>query len=228
MSSSSTPTTPPLDESLPASSSSSPAELFQIVDESGEGFGFELTPQALARPLAIGTASLFAVGMLAGIPVGIAMGRSDETRGSASSSNKRAARPTLGGVKFAASAFGLGTLLCASMGVAAVYAVRTYYAVDTFDEFGRVMRQAVPARRKEMEENLSPLLDKVRKNASDNLPGPVQRLQQQYSDSRLGRWLRRQVDSSLTIVSDDPVLDDSSHSSLDREEHQHHQSNTSQ
>lgn len=85
-------------------------ELFQIIDESGEGLGFDLTPETLAKPFAIGAASLFTLGMMAGIPFGLALGRSQEAKGS----SKKVA-PTMGGVKFAATTFGLGTLLCSMM-----------------------------------------------------------------------------------------------------------------
>lgn len=52
------------------------AGLFAIIDESGEGWGFELTPSTVAKPLALLGGVLFAVGAMAGVPAGIALGRS--------------------------------------------------------------------------------------------------------------------------------------------------------
>lgn len=175
-------------------------ELFQIIDESGEGFGFDLTPEVLARPLAIGTASLFGIGMLAGIPLGLAMGRSEDT-GKGIKGGTRV-KPSMEGVKFAATTFGLGTLLCASMGAVGFYTIKSYYQVESFEEFGRVMRKAVPERRSEMESSLSPVLDTVRKSAGDNLPVPMHRLRERFSNSRFGNWIKRQVASSVTIIED--------------------------
>lgn len=180
-------------------------EFFQIIDETGEGFGFDLTPEALARPLLIGTSALFGVGMLAGIPIGIAMGRSEESdKGVSSASAKKArARPTLDGVKFAASAFGLGTLLCAGMGVSAFYAIKSYYEVDSFEQFGYVMRHDVSDRRVWIEKNISPVLSSVRCAATENLPEPVRRLQNFFGQSRFGRWIKENVQSSVTIIEDE-------------------------
>lgn len=173
-------------------------ELFQIIDETGEGFGFDLTPQALARPLMIGTGTLFGVGMLAGVPIGLAMGRADESGKGLPGS--RPPRPTFEGLKFAASTFGLGTLLCAAMGASAFYAIKSYYRVETFEQFGAAMREAVPARRTEIEATLAPVLDSVRQAAGDTLPAPVERWQQRFSDSRLGHWISAQVESAVTAT----------------------------
>lgn len=182
-------------------------ELFQIIDESGEGFGFDLTPDALARPLLLGTASLFGVGMLVGIPFGIAMGRTDEPgkRLSLSSGNTARVKPTLDGVKFAASSFGLGTLLCAAMGLTAFYGIKSYYDVETFEEFGHIMRRTVPDKRAQIELSLSPLLRSVRTSASENLPAPVQRWRDRFGDSKFGRWLKGHIESSVNLVDDNEL-----------------------
>lgn len=63
------------------------AGLFTIIDESGEGWGFELTPSTVAKPLAMLGGTLFAVGAMAGVPAGIALGRS------AAAAEDRAAAP---------------------------------------------------------------------------------------------------------------------------------------
>lgn len=180
-------------------------EIFQIIDETGQGFGFDLTPEVLARPLLIGTSALFGVGMLAGIPIGIAMGRSEENnkRVSAESAKKARVKPTLDGVKFAASAFGLGTLLCAGMGVSAFYALKFYYDVESFEEFGHIMRNVVSERRVWIESSISPTLASVRSTAAENLPGPMQRLQHRFVQSTFGQWVKGQVQSSINIVEDD-------------------------
>lgn len=188
---------------------------FNIIDESGEGFGFDLTPETMVRPVMIGTATLFGVGMLAGVPLGIAMGRSaEESSGStklsssisatASTGAKQPVRPSMDGLKFAASTFGLGTLLCASMGVAGFYAIKSYYGVNSFEEFGHVMRTTVvPARRHQMESSLAPALNSLSQAAGDNLPTPVSRAQERFGGSRFGKWIKRLVDDSVTIVPDD-------------------------
>ncbi|CAN8073864.1 unnamed protein product [Agarophyton chilense] len=171
-------------------------ELFQIIDESGEGFGFDLTPEALAKPFAIGATSVFSLGMLAGIPLGLAMARSQESKGTS-----RQIRPSLEGVKFAATTFGLGTLLCGAMGVAGFYGLKTYYGVESFEEFGLKMRQVVPQKRSEMENGFGPALRFIRRNAGDNLPGPMKSLREKFRESRLGSWIKQQVD--LTIVEEE-------------------------
>lgn len=190
----------------PAMSGSS-EELFQIIDESGEGFGFDLTPDTLAKPIMIGTATLFGVGMLAGIPLGFAMGRAEETGKGAKGVTK--VRPSLDGIKFAATTFGLGTLLCASMGAVAFYGVKQYYQVESFEQFGQVMRETVPAHRMEMEQTLSPVLDSVRRSAGDNLPASMQNLRRRFEHSRFGRWIKSQVDASVTITDEAETRDNS-------------------
>lgn len=171
-------------------------ELFQIIDETGEGFGFELTPEVLIRPLAIGGGALFGVGMLAGIPFGIAMGRAQESDSKSIKGGK--ARPTLDGVKFAATTFGLGTILCGAIGVAGFYGLKWYYQAETFEDFGKAMKQAVPIRRQEIESGLRPVLDRVRSSAGMALPGPMRRMQERFHESRLGTWLKDQV--ALSVV----------------------------
>lgn len=173
-------------------------ELFQIIDETGEGFGFELTPEALMRPIAIGTSALFGVGMLAGIPVGIAMGRAQENDQKGLKGGKP--RPTMEGLKFAATTFGLGTLLCGVMGAAGFYGLKWYFQAETFEDFGNAMKQAVPARRREMEAGLQPILNKVRNSAGGSLPGPMRRMQERFHESRLGAWMKEQVDFSVTLT----------------------------
>lgn len=180
-------------------------ELFAIIDETGEGFGFDLTPGVLAKPLAIGSSALFGVGMMAGVPFGLVMGRSQEGDGSKGVKTGKA-RPTLSGLKFAATTFGLGTLLCGAMGIAGFYGIKRYYDVETFEEFGSVMKQAMPVKRLQMETGLKPVLDRVRKNAGDSLPGPMRRLQERFLGSRFGIWIKEQVDFSVVIV-DEPVED---------------------
>lgn len=182
-------------------STESEGELFQIIDESGEGFGFDLTPSVLARPLAIGTLSLFGVGMLTGIPMGLAMGRSEETGKKIKGGTR--VKPSLEGLKFAASTFGLGSLLCTSIGIAGFYAIKSYYAVDSFEQFGHIMRESVPVKYSEIESTLSPVLRKVRKSAGDTLPAPMYRLRDRFANSRLGRYIQTQVESSVTILDDD-------------------------
>lgn len=175
-------------------------ELFQIIDESGKGLGFDLTPSALAKPMLIGSASLFGVGMLAGVPLGIAMGRAEETGKKLKGVTR--VRPSLDGIKFAATSFGLGTLLCATMGVGAFYGTKWHYQVETFEQFGNIMRKTVPARRADMEKSLSPVLNSVRQSAGDNLPVPMLRLREYFKSSRLGRWIKHQVDTSVNITND--------------------------
>lgn len=186
-------------------------ELFQIIDESGEGFGFELTPEALIRPILIGTGTLFGVGMLAGVPIGIAMGRSAEDSGRRGSGTKVVGksppRPSLDGLKFAATTFGLGTLLCASVGLVSFYSVKRYYQVETFEEFGQIMRKSIPNRRSQMESGLTPILESVRQTAGDGMPTFAQRWQRRIEHSRLGRWIKKQVDESVNIIASDEQLE---------------------
>lgn len=179
-------------------------ELFQIIDETGEGFGFEITPEVLAKPLVIGSSTLFGVGMLAGVPLGLALGRTQEQKGAK-------IRPSFEGLRFAATTFGLGSLLCGVFGVAGFYGIKSYYKVDSFEEFGRAMRNAVPERRRQMESGLRPMLDVVRKNAGDNLPEPAQRLRKRFGETRIGKWIKEQVEISATIpeVSDEKPSDSS-------------------
>lgn len=186
-----------------ASQEEASEELFSIIDETGEGFGFDLTPQALAKPLAIGTGALFSFGMLAGIPFGLALGR---TQDDGRSIKQAKVRPSLDGVKFAATTFGLGTLLCGAIGVAGFYGLKWYYKAETFEDFGMAMRQAAPARRLDMERGLKPILDKVGKKAGDSLPGPMYRMRERFHQSRFGTWLKEQIDLSATVDEDSAPL----------------------
>lgn len=173
----------------------SDGELFSIIDETGEGFGFEFTPETMAKPLAVGSSVLFALGMLAGVPFGLVMGRTQEGDGKGIKTRK--VRPSLDGLKFAATTFGLGTLLCGAMGVAGFYGIKRCYAVESFEEFGMVMRDAVPVKRQQMETGLKPILDKVRQNAGDSLPAPMRKLQERFLSSKFGSWVREQVEFSV-------------------------------
>lgn len=173
-------------------------ELFAIIDETGEGFGFDLTPEALATPLAIGSGALFGLGMMAGVPFGLAMGRVQE--GDKKGVKGAKVRPSLEGLKFAATTFGLGTLLCGAMGVAGFYGIKQYYKVESFEEFGRVMKTSVPVKRDRMETGLKPVLDKLRQNAGDSLPAPMQKMRERFERSRFGIWLKEQVDISVVVT----------------------------
>lgn len=184
-------------QTLPDGGRDDSGELFQIIDETGEGFGFDLTPEALAKPLAIGAAALFSVGMLAGVPFGLVLGRAQED------SKRGKIKPSMAGLRFAATTFGLGTLLCASFGATAFYGVRRYYRVDSFQEFGRIMRRDVPLTRHKIENGLGPVLETVRKSAGENLPEPMQRLQTKFLESGMGKWIKDQVDESVIIDSSD-------------------------
>lgn len=173
--------------------SKSDDELIVIIDETGEGFQFDFTPEAMAKPLGIGTASLFSLGMLSGIPFGLAMGRTQEA--------KRVTKkvvPTLDGLKFAAGSFGLGTLMCGAMGAAAFYGIKTYYEVDSFQEFGEAMRKSVPERREKLESGFGPMLNFIRRNATENLPRPVVALRDRFRNSSCGKWIREQIAESVT------------------------------
>lgn len=177
-------------------------EPFAIIDESGEGFGFEITPENLMKPIAMGAGSLFGFGMLAGVPMGIAMGRTQEGNKGTKGSKFR---PSFDGLKFAATTFGLGTLLCGTIGMAGFYGVKWYYNVETFEEFGKIMRKSVPEGRSRMENRMSPLLDGIRHSAGENLPDPVKRVQTRFEDSAFGRWIKAQVGKAVTIVDEEDL-----------------------
>lgn len=161
------------------------SELFQIIDETGEGWGFDLNPETVAKPLAAVTAGLFGLGMLAGIPAGLVIGRNQMEQ----DGGKRV-KPTKSGVLFAAKAFAYGSLLCGMMGAAGVYGLRWYYEVETFEEFGKAMRKAVPRRRMEMENGLGPLIKRIRSYASESLPVPLHNARERFRQSRAGVWVR--------------------------------------
>jgi hypothetical protein len=169
---------------------------FAIIDESGEGFGFDLDPDTVGRPLALASLGLFSVGALAGIPAGIAMGRAGEE---SSSSSK--ARPTLGGALFALRAFAYGTALCGALGAAGAYAVARHYDAWTWAEFGRVMREVVPRKREGIEGAVVPWLDSVRAGAEDGLPGPTARARDRFAESRVGTYIRTQIEEATRELS---------------------------
>lgn len=169
-------------------------ELFAIIDETGEGWGFDLNPETMARPIAIATGSLFGLGMLAGIPAGIAVGRSQVGKDSKAGPVK----PTMAGVLFATRAFLYGTLLCSAFGVAGFYGLKWYYDADTFEQFGARMRSAVPKRRQEMETGLGPVVSFIRSQASNSLPGPIQKVRERFQNSRAGVWMRSHFEADAT------------------------------
>ncbi len=96
--------------------------------------------------------------------------------------------------------FFYGTMLCGAMGVAGFYGLKWYYDVDSFEEFGQAMRQAVPRRRREIETGLGPLLSRIRSRASDSLPGPIVKMREKFQQSRTGIWMRSRFE--LDIGSD--------------------------
>lgn len=179
-------------DSAPVDNEDSTTELFQIIDETGQGWGFELDPATVSRPLAMLTGGLFGLGMLAGIPAGLMVGRSQLEQ-----DGGKKVRPSLSGFFFAARAFMYGTALCGAMGAAGVYAVRWYYDAESFEEFGEAMRTTLPKRRQEMENGLGPAITRVRAMASESLPAPLARARERFRRSRAGVWVRShfEVDS---------------------------------
>lgn len=175
-------------------------ELFAIIDESGEGFGFDITLETMARPIAIVAGTLFGVGMLAGVPLGIAMGRATE-EGKGTGKNKP--KPTFEGLKFAAKTFTYGTLLCGAFGVAGFFGMKWYYQVESFEEFGRVMKVVVPEHRQSMENGLGPLLGRIRSDVGESLPAPFERFRDRFAQSRAGIWIREQIESSTVVEDED-------------------------
>eukprot|EP00171_Calliarthron_tuberculosum_P020564 IDg20564t1 len=112
----------PVRDSVSGGAGDDSDELFHIIDETGEGWGFDLDPATVARPLAALTAGLFGLGMLAGVPAGLVIGRNQlEQEGG------KKVRPSISGFLFAARAFACGTALCGAMGAAGVFALRWYY-----------------------------------------------------------------------------------------------------
>lgn len=209
------------------------AGLFSIIDESGEGWGFELTPSTVAKPLALLGGVLFAVGAMAGVPAGIALGRSAAAaednavappptpaglagrRGgggvtpsppavvASAGAKPSAARAELSGVLFAAKAFGLGTLLCMTGGAAAVYATHWSLGVNSIEDFAAVMREAVPRRREALEDTLAPVVGGLRGAAGGALPPVFDRARDRFQASGVGRWVRTHLESAVTIVDAD-------------------------
>ncbi len=169
-------------------------ELFQIIDETGEGWGFDLTPAVVMRPLASISATFLGLGMLAGIPAGLWVGRNQLSSDGA----KKKVRPTAEGFLFATKAFACGTALCGALGVAGFYTLRWYYSAETFEDFGREMRVVIPQRRAELENGLGPAVSQIRILARESLPAPLARLREKFEKSRTGVWLREQVANAST------------------------------
>lgn len=165
---------------------------FAIIDESGDGWGFDLDPETVARPLAMASLGLFTAGALAGVPAGLALGRTAND----DSGGKNKPRPTLGGALFALRAFVAGTALCAGVGAAAAYATAWRYDAWTLSEFGAVMRDVVPKKREEIEGAVGPLLGCVRGAAADGLPGPTARAKDRFGESRIGQYIRAQIEAA--------------------------------
>jgi hypothetical protein len=174
-------------------------ELFAIIDETGEGWGFDLDPGTVMKPLAITSAALFGFGILAGIPAGLALGRSEDAAGP-EHLGKPKPRPTVGSALFALRAFLYGTLLCGTCGAAAAYATAYYYDVWTWRDFGAVMRRVVPKRRESIDNALSPLLNRMRRSASETLPGPMNTARDRFGDSRLGIYIRGGIEKAVTVT----------------------------
>lgn len=194
-----TPTSPP--EGAPATSAATSADdedanfEFAIIDESGEGWGFDLDPDTVARPLAMVSLGLFTAGALAGVPAGLALGRTAND----DSGGKNKPRPTLGGALFALRAFVAGTALCAGAGAAAAYVVAWKYDAWTWSEFGAVMRDVVPKKRDDIEGAVGPLLGSVRGAAADGLPGPTARAKDRFGESRIGQYIRTQIEEATQV-----------------------------
>lgn len=191
-----TPSVPPQDATATSSADSGADEdvdfEFAIIDESGEGWGFDLDPETVARPLAMASLGLFTAGALAGVPAGLALGRTAND----DSGGKNKPRPTLGGALFALRAFVAGTALCAGAGAAAAYATAWKYDAWTWREFGAVMRDVVPKKREEIEGTVGPLLGSVRGAAADGLPGPTARAKDRFGESRIGQYIRAQIEEA--------------------------------
>lgn len=165
-------------------------ELVAIMDETGEGWGFDLDPKTVAKPFALISGGLFAIGLLAGVPAGIALGRSEE------SSGRKNLKPTAGGMWLATKAFAYGTLLCGAMGAAATYATAYYYDAWTWEEFGTAMRNIVPRKKQKLEQQCSPFLNVLRNGATDSLLGPTSRAKEWLSQTSLGNYIRSRIDES--------------------------------
>lgn len=193
---------PPPSSLVTAEGEDSPFE-FVIIDESGEGWGFDLNPDTVARPLAMASLGLFTVGALAGIPAGLALGRSADDSG-----GKNKPRPTLSGALFALRAFATGTALCAGLGAGVAYATAWRYDAWTWREFGAVMRDVVPKKREEIEGAVGPLLGSVRGAAADGLPGPTARAKDRFGESRIGQYIRAQIEEATRDLPEENESDD--------------------
>jgi hypothetical protein len=201
---------PPTSQSKPRdvdSVTGDDGEIFSIVDEAGEGWGFDLDPATVVRPLAITSVMLFSLGMLAGIPAGITLGRSEEASSATPNMGKNI-KPTASCVWLAFRAFAYGTILCGACGAAATYATANYYDAWTWDEFGRVMRDVVPGKRETMEKSIAPWLEPVRVAAAGRLPGPVSHMKDRFCESRLGIYVRTRVENAAAAAVDDDVTNE--------------------
>jgi hypothetical protein len=190
-------------------------ELFQIIDESGEGWGFELEPATVIKPLAMASAALFGFGMLAGIPAGIAIGQIEEGPASSNRSGRKL-KPTAGGVFFAFRAFVYGTLLCGAFGATAAYATAYYYDTWTWKDFGDAMRVVVPKRRLALENAVTPWLEALRRGASERLPEPISRARDRFGDSRVGIYIKNKIERSTEVEVDTSAVSRESRNGKER------------
>lgn len=178
-------------------------ELFTIIDETGEGWGFDLEPSVVAKPLAAVSGALFGFGMLAGIPAGIALGRAQDP----SESGKKT-RPTAGGAFMAFRAFVYGTMLCGAMGAAGAYAAAWYFDAWTWKDFGIAMRGVAPGVQRDIESAVNPVLNPIRRGASEGLPAPAAEARDRFGESRIGKYIKQQIELATQDPGPEPDADE--------------------
>lgn len=174
-------------------------EWVRIVKEEGSDevvtSSYAWTVGRVALPLGLVCGVMFGVGIAAGVPLGMGAARAEEKDGKRPRVEVTRAQMA-DGAKWAARAFGYGTLLCAAMGVAGVLTVRRVYEVDSIEGFGQRMREVLPARRRAIEEKAEPVVEAVKRVAGETLPGWFCKQRDAFMGSRFGAWMRRRVEES--------------------------------
>uniref|UniRef100_A0A7S0ZLF0 Transmembrane protein 242 n=1 Tax=Timspurckia oligopyrenoides TaxID=708627 RepID=A0A7S0ZLF0_9RHOD len=173
-------------------------EPFQIQIEAPADFNVDeaFSPSRMAAPLLFVSGGLFMIGLMGGIPAGLAYGRaamddddkklgktkkSKDSKGSIKGDITGASSKS--GLRFAVLSFLYGTALCGAFGCAMVYGVHKYYEVNSIEEFVEKMRVVIPQKRKNLQNSIDPILNSIRNTATNTFPNIVNSLTLSFQSS---------------------------------------------
>ncbi|GJQ15810.1 hypothetical protein GpartN1_g7601.t1 [Galdieria partita] len=153
---------------------------------------FPFDPKDYAKPFFYGGLGLFTVGLAAGTVVsGVTKPPPPSVTEERTPEAMMAARAE--GFRLASKALLYGTCLCGMFAVAGVYTIHKVAQVNSVEEWVEKLRVWVPEKRALMEQQLQPVLNRIRDTGNNTIPTQWQNWQQRFQEASVGKWLARKT-----------------------------------